>query len=816
MNKYTGVFLILLLVYTSSAQQGRGRKMQGMSIGTIVGNVIASDTKKALPYANIFIKNVKDDKTVTGAIGKPDGSFKVEKIPAGKFYAEVKFIGYSKKIFKDLTISPKNTTIDLGTITLEPSVTRTGTAVVTAERERVEFKIDKKVVNISTDIAAQGKTAAEALENVPSINVDVEGNVSLRGSSNFTVFIDGRPSVLDGNEILQQLPASAIDNIEIITNPTAKYDPDGMAGIINVITKKDMLNGLSGLLNVSAGTGDKYNTDLTLSYRTNTFEFFGGFDWSDNNFDGNGEMQQETYYTDSTVFRQNIGERLFARNGTNGKFGVGINITDATNIKLEGNIGTRGFERNAITKASQYSDVREDKYYYTNDNNAIRDRDYYSTSLDFLHKFDETGHQLTGMVYYSAKDAIGTDYVNKFTTDQSWQNKVLDYQTKSIEDEEDEDYRFKLDYSLPLSETDKFESGWQGKISKDIENYTYYNLTDGDWIVDDMFTNVMDFKLNIQSLYATYSGAVSDFGYQLGLRGEYTKRTIDVAAANKVYTIDRLDVFPTLHMSQKIGKKDQILASYSRRINRPRGRDLDPFPSFIDDYNIRIGNPELEPEYVNSMEVGYQKMFEGGMVSVESFYRLSENLITRTIQTNTDEPGVFYHTTSNLDKSHTAGLELMTNYAFTPWFNLNLTGSYFYYKLDGTLDEDDAVNKSTNSWNLRAMGNFILSKTTRVQFNTFYNGPSVSAQGDVKGFFDMSASLRQDFLDRKLTLALNARSIIGSMKHDFTTNGVNYYTHNIFEREAPVISLSLSYRFNNYKQEKDKNSNGGDGMDMDY
>lgn len=816
MKNYISILLMLLFFYDASAQRGPGRNMGDMKIGTITGKVISESNSKPLPYANIFVKSKKTDKTVTGAIGKQDGTFKVEKAPVGKYYIEVKFIGYEKKVFEEIMITPRNKTIDLGVVKLKEAVTRTKTAVVTAERERVEFKIDKKVVNISTDIAAQGKTAAEALENVPSINVDVEGNVSLRGSSNFTVFIDGRPSVLDGNEILQQLPASAIENIEIITNPSAKYDPDGMAGIINVVTKQDMLKGLSGLLNVSAGTKDKYNTDLTVSYRTGDFELFGGFDWRDNNFEGNGEMHQETYYADSTVFRDNLGERLFSHGGKGGKFGFGWNITDATNIKLEGNIGSRNFNRNAYTKASEYSDAREGIDYYLNDNRANHDRDYYSTSFDFMHKFDGNGHQLTGMAYFASKDAGSTDLQTKYLTDNEWGSKVIDYENKSIEDATDKDYRFKLDYSLPLSKTDKFEAGWQGKIEDELEDFTFYNLQEGDWVVDNRFSNNMDFKLNIQAMYATYSGGFGDFGYQAGLRGEYTKRTIDVELAEETYEIDRLDLFPTLHMSQKVGKQDQIQASYSRRINRPHGRSLDPFPSFINDYNIRIGNPELEPEYVNSMELGYQKMFEGGMFSIESFYRLSENLITRVTNTREDEPGIFYHSVTNLDKSHTVGMELMANYAFTKWFNMNITGSYFYYKLDGQLQDEDAVNKSTNSWNLRGMGNFILSRSTRFQFNAFYNGPSVSAQGDVEDFFTMSASLRQDFLDRKLTLALNARGIIGTMKHEFSVSGRNYQTYNMFEREAPVISLSLSYRFNNFKQERDSNRENGEGMEMGF
>lgn len=816
MKHYLSIIMMLLVFYNASAQRGQGRNMGDLKIGTIKGQVVSENTKKPLPYANIFVKSIKDDKTVTGAIGKQDGSFLVEKAPAGKYYIEVKFIGHEKKVFKDILITPRNKVIDLGVVKLKEAVTRTGTAVVTAERERVEFKIDKKVVNISTDIAAQGKTAAEALENVPSINVDVEGNVSLRGSSNFTVFIDGRPSVLDGNEILQQLPASAIENIEIITNPSAKYDPDGMAGIINVVTKKDMLNGLSGLLNVTAGTKDKYNTDLTLSYRTSDFEFFGGFDWSDNNFEGNGEMKQETYYADSTVFRQNIGERLFARGGHNTKFGFGWNLTDATNIKLEGNIGMRGFDRNAYTEASEYSDAREGISYYVNDNKASHDRDYYSTSFDFMHKFSDNGHQLTGMAFYSSRDASGEDLQTKFLTNNNFEDKVIDYENKSIEDANDHDYRFKLDYVLPFSETDKLEAGWQAKIEEEKEDFNFYNLNEGDWVINDKYTNDMDFKLNIQSLYTTYSGGISDFGYQLGLRGEYTKRTIDVEKADKIYEIDRFDIFPTLHMSHKIGKKDQIQASYSRRINRPHGRNLDPFPSFINDYNIRIGNPEVEPEYVNSMEIGYQKMFEGGMFSVESFYRLSENLITRVTNTYDDQPGIFYHTVANLDKSHAVGMELMTSYAFTKWFNFNLTGSYYYYTLDGKLQDDDAVNKSTNSWNLRGMGNFVLGRSTRLQFNAFYNLPSISAQGDVEDFFTMSASLRQDFLDRKLTLALNARGLIGTMKHEFSVSGKNYQTYNMFEREAPVVSLSISYRFNNYKQERDRDREEGEGMDMGF
>jgi hypothetical protein len=323
--------------------------------GRIKGLIVDSHTQQPMEYANIAIYNKRDSSLVTGGITNSNGQFEIGGLGFGIYYAEANFIGYEKVSLPEFRIIPTNQTVDIGKLTLNSSSVEMEGIDVVADRQRIDYQIDKKVVNVSQDINAAGGTAVDVLENTPSVEVDIDGNVLLRGSSGFTVLIDGRPSVLSGNDALRQLPASAIQNIEIITNPSAKYDPDGMSGIINVVLKKNILSGFNGIVNAMVGTGDKYRTDLTLNYRTKKSNLFFGADWNEDNSYGKFFAEREVFSQDTTQFLFSEGNRDFLRNGFNIRAGVDFFLTEKATLTVSGTGGQFGSERNGGSRIREYT-----------------------------------------------------------------------------------------------------------------------------------------------------------------------------------------------------------------------------------------------------------------------------------------------------------------------------------------------------------------------------------------------------------------------------------------------------------------------------
>ncbi|MFC2132133.1 TonB-dependent receptor domain-containing protein, partial [Bacteroidota bacterium] len=677
------------------------------------------------------------------------------------------------------------------------------------EKPLVEYKMDKKIVNVSRDIISQGGSATDALQNVPSINVDLDGNVTMRGSSNFTVFINGRPSVLEGSDALDQIPAASIDNIEIITNPSAKYDPDGIGGIINVVLKKNSQEGLTGLFDLSVGTKDKYSTNLLLNYGVSDFNFFGGIDFRDNNRSADGVSRN--IYKNRIPVVSDTAEMTGGRrhNGYTAKGGISWEITDMSSIKIEGNYGEFGFSRRHNSDRFQWIDGMPDlDSNFSNQNTMTRNSNYYKINLDYRLKFDNRGQNLTALAYFSSRDGGGDNLQDDYITDENW-NPVLrsTYNNYSTEDEVSEGYRFQLDYVLPFSEDSKFEAGAQSRLDREVEKYVYQDWDHdlNDW--DEYARNSMDYLRDIHSVYSTYAGKYMDFSFMAGLRGEYTLRSIKDVNINKEYKIDRVDWFPTLHMSQDLGNDHQIMASYSRRIHRPRGWDLEPSRVRYDAHNYREGNPALEPEYIDSYEIGYQKYFGMSYVSVESYYRRTNNLMDRI----SDTSGADYIWKSmNLGSDHSLGVEMIVNYEPYKWLRLNLSGTYYHYSIDSSLA---GSARNSNVWDSRINATFMITPTTRFQIIGDYEGPKVEAQGTEGYDLEMSMALRQEFWDRAAALTLQVRNVLGTDRRERTTDIPTKYSYYLREREFPIVQLSFSYKLNNFMQKKEERDMDSNGMD---
>ncbi len=806
--------LITGFIYTanSAVKYSINESDDDVKKAVVKGIVIDQETQTPLEFANIAVYNKTDSTLVTGGITNENGHFEVSGFDFGEYYIEANFVGFNKSHIKDVSIDADNPSSDLGKIELNPSAVELGSVDVVADKAQVEFKLDKKVVNVSQVISAVGGTAVDVLENTPSVQVDIEGNVTVRGSSNFTVLIDGRPSVLSGSEALRQIPSSSIENIEIITNPSAKYEPDGNAGIINLVMKKNSLNGLSGLVNTSIGTRDKYRGDFTLNYRTEKFNYFIGADWRDETSYGGMTSNRETYSNDTTFFRFMDGSRNSVRSGYSFKAGTEWFMSDNTTLSLSGETGKSEGTRFGDGEMYSYTVPASDDIFSVTEETSARENDFYSANLNFQHNFNSEGHKLEAMAFYSSEIGDDVEQESEILANSQFE-KLGEYLDRvySLETEEEKEFRFKADYTYPFSETGRFEAGLMSRLENEVEGLAFENydpVTDS-WIVNEEFSSTTDFRRDIHAVYSTYSNALGRLEYMLGLRGELTLREVLNTNAAEASELNRFDLFPTLHLSYKIKETNELMASYSRRINRPGGWDLDPNPAYFNRYTIRYGNPDLEPEYTDSYELGILKRFGRSYISLDAFRRITSNKIDRYQELGDD--GVFYLYSGNFNKDYSTGLELSGNVNFTEWLMVNASVSTFNYRITGDLNGEEIDRESTN-WNSRMNTTLKFAQNSRMQLNAFYRGPSVSAQGESKAMFFTNVSYRHEFFERKLSATLSVRDPLGTAKFERESYGEDFKSSFEWRREPRVVMLTLSYRINNFKS-NERGDRGGGGMD---
>ncbi|MEI6275758.1 MAG: TonB-dependent receptor [Prolixibacteraceae bacterium] len=782
----------------------------------VKGKVIEAGSAMPMGYANVALFAAADSSVAGGIMTADNGSFEIKNLLPGKYYLSVNFIGYSKKVIPVQITSAKAIT-DLGMIKLQTTDQKIGEVEVVAEKQRVEFKIDRRVVNVSQNIVSTGGTAVEVLENTPSVQTDFEGNVTLRGSSNFTVLIDGRPSVVKGSDALRQLPAAGIDKIEIITNPSAKYDPDGDSGIINVVMKRNQKDSFSGLINMTAGLKDKYRGDANFTYRTKKWDFMLGADFSDMTNLGTRNMLQKITTGDTITSRETLADGTNFHKGHNVKAGIDYILSASTTIGIIGTIGSMDHgDANLGHQTTSYNLGIPTTYVYQ-DNSSSRGGKYWSGNMNFMHKFDNKGQDLQGLFYFSGE--TGDDISNQinYNTNSSWQSiSTNPYKYRSNESPNENQFRLKLDYVLPISDKNKLEAGYQGRLEKSKENFIFeeFDYAKSNWVNNPKYSSLVNFSQDIHALYATFSHSNKSFSYQTGLRTEYTNRKLESVKANKTYSLSRFDFFPTLHLSQKFAKEYELQASYSRRLNRPEGFMLEPFPTFMDPYNIRIGNPDLTPEYAGSYELTLLKHISSSFVSLEGYYRHTKDLMTRIQTLGSD--GIMNHTMQNMNNDYSLGSELMINYEIKPGMRLVASGTIYNYWLKGEISGKSVDQSSTN---IDGKLNFDvkLAKSTRMQLMGVFRGPTVSAQGRREGMYFANASVKQELFNNKLAATLQIQDIFGTMKFSGTSYGPNFENQFTFKRESQIIQLTLSYKINNFKTNSGKegpDSSGNEGGGM--
>lgn len=790
----TFIFYLFFNVFTH-AQPVLGNK--------ISGEVYDNISKEPIEYANIVLFFDKDSSIVTGTISDKNGGFILTGIKNGSYNLEVRFIGFEDKRF-NVDFNENKPVVDLEKIYLSPSAINLENIIVEGDRSPVTYQIDKKVVDVSKMQTVISGNAADVLENVPSVTVDIEGNVSLRGSTNFTVLIDGRPSVISGQDILQQIPASSIDKIEIITNPSAKYDPEGTAGIINVLLKKKESLGMSGIVNTNVGLHKNYGGDFLFENRTDSYNASFGLDYNNRIFPGESRQENRFTINNSSSFLNSNGSAEWGRLAYGLKGGLEFNMSDNDFVALGLRFGSRDGKRNSYLNYQSWSQINPVQLLYSSNSERERNGDYYSANFSYIKKLGLKGHELKTELDF------GYDKSDELTLTREFDNNIQVGGRRTTEFGPSSEFQGKLDYTLPISEGSKFEAGYEGEIelSDESNELSIFSTQSGSYEVQGQFSNSTKYNESGHALYSIYSDQFSSIGIQTGIRAEYTFRTIELIKQNEEFKINRWDFFPTIHTSYKFNEGTQLMASYTRRIQRARGWHLEPFLTWIDANNVRIGNPSLLPEFIDSYEAGIQSFIGKISASGELYYRKTNNKVEHV--RSVYQENVSLNSIQNVGADYAIGSEFMLIADPFQFWNVNLMANIYNYKIEGVLNLVPFSRKS-NSWNGRFNNVFKISTATQLQFNINYNSPTVSSQGRREGFFTSDGAVKQDLFNRKLSITLQVRDIFGTAKHEFTSEGPDFSAYNFFEREAPFVMLSVRWNFNNYKPKRDRGEQEGFG-----
>ena len=824
--------------------------VMAMEAAVVKGKIVDAGGS-ALDFVNVVVISKSDNGAVYGAISDEKGHFAVEGVPAGDYWFEVKFVGY-QSVKKEVTIKSLNEEVKIGQIVLREDAKLLGEVEVVGQASQMRFDIDKKVFNVDQNLAASGASASEMLQGIPSVDVDNEGNVSLRNSSSVEVWINGKPSGLTEEnraQILEQMPAGSIEAVEIITNPSAKFNPEGTAGIINLVMKKDRKAGYYG----SVSGGGMYNIGspapganlgANFNYNSGLVDFYVNFGVRYMNHESNNYTDRYSFerlpmdsYTD---VREQWGDTLFHLNtlsanrsqflGLFGRMGADFHITKKSTIGISvmGHGGTNNSKNlNTYTREDW---VTMDTIIYERENQQGGMRPSYSVSLDYAYEIDPKGSEVRTSIEYSGHNRSG-DYIYKQRALQGYSPEYTQIQRQNGHNQ---NVNYKLDYTQKIGQTQKVEAGLYGSWQQRLAPSRAWNLEGEDNSYSRLIQfNDFNYEEWIAAMYATYGAKFGPFSMSLGLRGEYTNtfvRTRDVEEESAWEESRRgyFQVYPTAFLSYAFPNNHELQANYTRRINRPRGRQINSFRDMSDSTNISFGNPLLDPEISSAVELNYLKTWDNHAISAGLYYRFSDNAIERVRYLDNN---VMFSTFENVSLRQSAGLEIVAKNKVTKWLNLTTTVNCYYAAMDSVFYDTDLDGEldllypfqQSFSWNARLMANFLIPMGWSAQLTGMYRSADVVAQGKMNSQYVVDLGVRKSFLDRKLNLALSIRDLLNSRRWANTTWGDNFWQYSSHEPRGTMFSLSLTYNFGNMRAKKQRPQSGGmdmggDGMDegMDF
>lgn len=765
---------------------------QEKSKGTVIrGTVVDKTSGTALESATVQVFNSTDSSLYSGASTDKDGSFVINSVQEGLYTVKVSYIGYATAVAKNVNVTGDKKEINFGTVKLEVNSEMTQEINVEGEAPTMTMEGGKKIYDAKKDLTAQNGNVLDLLKNVPSITVDNDGNVSLRGSSNVKILIDGKPSALlsNGTQVLQNIPASNIDKVEIINNPSAKFEAEGVSGIINLVLKQGK-NGdnYSGNAKVNGGTEDKYNFSTGGTMKKNNITVYGNYSYWNYNLPGRSTIDRVSFASiDSRLVNQ---ELLWHYKGIShyGSFGLDYDINKLNTLSLVANVFQYKRDITAMNSLKFYNVNNINTSNFHSNNDDARDGLNLDATLTYSKKFETKGKDLTAFINYSRRrEDSPISYTNFDSTN-------IAYYTKK-----DSYYIFKflngqLDYTHPFGEEGKLEAGLKSNarfINGEL-SYSYLDNVTGNWMPTPGKDNDADYKDVISAFYATYSNKYKDFSYQGGIRGEHTYLDFSILKGTKSYNRDYFDLFPSLSLSQNIGKENQFQLTYSRRINRPNLFFLNPFVEQFDEFTKRSGNPYLNPEYINSVELGYTRYVPIGSIAVSGYYRNTKDVINYV--STVDSNGVTFSSPENRGKSNTYGVEMILQGGFAKWWTFNSSIDYFSTNVFNNTGIND-FDKTYNAWSVRFSTNAAIPDLFDVQLFYFYMGKQLSSQGEISPFQMMNLAIQKSFFDKKLILGFRINDLLNQQKFNMLSAGSDF-SQTIYQKvNSRAAFFTLTFNF---------------------
>lgn len=824
---------------TRSAGAAAGQQRAAMpQIGHVYGKLVDAQTRQSIEYASVALLRQKDSGVVTGMLSKPNGDFSLEQLPFGQFILRINFMGY-KTIFRKVSVTPQAMSQDLGNIRLEANTEVLSEVQVTGQRTAFQMSIDKKVFNVDRNLTSVGGTAADVLKSVPSVNVDIDGNVKVRNSSP-NIFVDGKPSTLT----IDQIPADAIESVELITNPSAKYDAEGMSGIINIVLKKNKKAGFNGMIMGGIGTNDKYNAGGNINARQGKWNVSANYNFNANRNWGSGETDRTNFgvpgssvttnnYTTQTSDSRSGGQFQF------GKLGVDYYIDNRNTISVSQNI-VRGSFKNFEDLTSVFSDENKS---FTGQNQRLSDSKFgfrnYTTLVGFKHLFAKPNKELTADFSMNKSSNERSGGFNTQMQDASG-NPLGDPRFQfNNSDGKTDFFTLQADYVNPVGTTGKFETGVKATLRNYSSIYDVFNRNNAgvDERIDSLSTDY-EYNEQIYAAYGNYSNVIGNFGYQLGLRAEQYVYAGEIPSQGLKFnpTRARPGLFPSVYFSYKLEKEQELQLNYSRRVNRPNFFQLIPYRDITDPQNQREGNPDLKPEFTNNLEFSYMKTWKAHNVLASLYYRNTNNLIT-SLSTVIGKDSLL-STFVNARKSASYGAEITVKNQIVKGWDITTNVNLYQQEID--VFNEKTGNYITNngfSWLAKINSETKLPANFTFQVTANYQAPTItlpgggggrgggfmmiptSAQGMIKGLSAVDLALRKDFLKGKnLSATLSLSDVFNTRQYEMDQVDEAFSQYYLRKRESRILKLNLSYRFGKFDTQLFKRKNmrsEQQGMQMD-
>ncbi|WP_027126911.1 TonB-dependent receptor domain-containing protein [Gelidibacter mesophilus] len=811
----------------------------------ITGVVMDKDVNQPLEYATIAFFSKKENRIVTGGITDMEGKFDI-KVPKDTYDISVEYISYTTKTLPNRTL---NRDTDLGVLGIAIDAQALGEVSIIAERTSVEIKLDKKIYSVGQDLTVRGGTVSDVLDNIPSVSVDVEGNVSLRGNDNVTILINGKPSGLVGlnsTDALRQLPAESIERVEVITSPSARYDAEGTGGILNIILRRSKLQGLNGAITANAGHPTTAGISGNINYRTGDFNFFNTTSYSyrespgksstetqyfNNRFDDNGNLIEDK--PDTFLNEEGESDRQSKNLTTN--VGLEWYITETASLTTSLLYRNSDQENNSTNISKEYDINNNLTSVSERFDPEIEEDKTVQYSVNFNKQFnDNSQHKLTFDFQYETNSENESSVI---TQDGATVERVITLQDNN-------EILLQADYVHPIGENSQFEAGYRGNFNQMDTDYSLEFYEDGNFELDTDVSNNLVYRDYINALYTQFGSKVGEkFSYLMGLRMEGSRVTIDQKTTNDLQKKDYVGFFPTVNLGYVIDDNQSMQLGYNRRIRRPRSRFINPFPSRSSPTSVFQGNPDIDPSYSNKVDLGYLWKFSKFTLNSSIYYERATDVFSfiseptgdfyiRDINftINENDPGfeditsqyesvipVIRRTPINLATNDRFGFEFTLSYRPSRKWNMNGNFNLYQSTTEGFYNDVD-YGAENLSWFIRFNNKYTLPGNIDWQTRLFYMGPSEDAQNKRDGMFSTDLAFSKDVFDDRASIAFNVSDVFNTRKRSMESFTPTFISASEYQWSQRSFNISFTYRFNQQKKQQRnmERGNGGDGGDFDF